>query len=184
MKKYTKEEAKIRAEICRQKRLSKLTEEEKLEINRRRREKSKILRNKNAKKSLYKIYKFTYNDIVQYVGRTILTLKERRYSGYGNNTELFKTFNMELIEETYDKTREKYWIQYYRKINPDLYNKQDILTDLEIMEYGNNYYKNNREYCLAKQLEYKSKNADKMKEYRRNYYIEYRRIKKEKKAGI
>ncbi len=83
-----------------------------------------LLLEKYKQRLKYKIYKLIYNGIVQYVGRTTITLKQRKSAGYGKNTELFKSFNIELIEETDDISRERYWISYYRDINPNLFNIQ------------------------------------------------------------
>jgi hypothetical protein len=66
----------------------------------------------------YKIYKLVYEGNIVYVGRTKMTLKQRGYVGYSHNIHLkdiHKNCIMELIEETDDISRERYWINHYKE---------------------------------------------------------------------
>lgn len=72
-----------------------------------------------------KIYKLIKDDEVIYVGRTILDLNRRKNSNfYKIPRDISMKCDIVLIEETDDKSRERYWIDYYRSIGCDLYNKR------------------------------------------------------------
>jgi hypothetical protein len=118
---------------------------------------------------LYKIYRLIYDEKVIYVGLTKLTLKKRK--GCNNYTlpkDIYKASKIELIEETADKGRERFWIDYYISIGVELMNKRrgDFSSKKEA-------YKN---HLLESKLKYKSKKTfkpktnEEIKEIRRNYY--------------
>ena len=73
----------------------------------------------------YKIYKLILNEQVVYVGITTDTLENRKKGGYKHTGCAFilKDASIELIEETDDRYREKFWIEYYRDLGINLYNK-------------------------------------------------------------
>lgn len=113
----------------------------------------------------YKIYKLVHNGVVQYVGRTTRTLEKRMWAGYGKNTKLFRSFNMELIEETNDAGRESFWISYYRDINIDLYNIRDGNMS-QRKEYLKKYRSENEEYFKKYRLKNKESYIQYQSEYR------------------
>ncbi len=74
----------------------------------------------------YKIYKLVLDGDVMYVGRTKMTLRERKAGGYKYiKGDPLLDSTIELIEETDDISRERYWIKYYREFGSKLYNKRD-----------------------------------------------------------
>ncbi len=106
---------------------------------------------------MYKIYKIVdnTNDNV-YIGITTQTLK-RRLNGHKHkitcsSRNIIKNgdYRIELIEETDDKTRERYWIQ-----NTDCINKYIPGRT------ATQYYSDNKE----KKKEYREKNKEKQKEH-------------------
>lgn len=124
----------------------------------------------------YKIYKLIHKGKVVYIGKTTKTLEERMRFRYRNNPEvhaIHKECSIELIEETDDGGREKYWINYYGYDN--LLNIQKGDTGLDKEEYiskwrkerGREYYKewheNNKDKHSEKMKRYYQKNKDKWK---------------------
>jgi hypothetical protein len=110
-----------------------------------------------------KIYKLVHPKLgVVYIGRTKLTLKKRKSLGYkGCGVEMIaKECDIELIEETDDSSRERYWIDYYGDC---LMNIRKGDSGLEIKDYQKDYHKIN---AFKSQKEYHSKNKEKIKEYR------------------
>ena len=122
----------------------------------------------------YKIYKLVHpiKGIV-YIGRTTLELSARKVNRYrGTSVEdIAKECIIELIEETDDTTRERYWITYYKDsivniVNGDGFNKK---------EYEKEYYiKKYKEHRKEYNKQYREDNL----EYFRNYMREYYRNKK------
>lgn len=104
---------------------------------------------------IYKIYKLIYNDKVVYVGKTKKTLRQRMYNGYEHNKfikDIYKDCKMELIEETDDTSRERYWIDFYKE------------TTLNIQKGdGLDYKKRN--------IEYREKIKESKKRYMRQYHL-------------
>lgn len=135
---------------------------------------------------IHRIYRLLLNGEVVYVGRTTLTLKRRFSRGWGKHTEALRDSTIELIEETWDRTRERYWIKYYRDLGCPLYNITDgdgldrkLKSKLYreenpeyFREYLRNYYRENK--CNDKYRESKRKSNEKWlennPEYRREYY--------------
>ena len=73
-----------------------------------------------------KIYKLVKDSEVVYVGRTKLTLSRRKSSGFYNlDQDFIRECQIELIEETDDRSRERYWIDYYLSIGCKLLNKRN-----------------------------------------------------------
>ena len=107
----------------------------------------------------YKIYKLIYNGNVVYVGRTKSTLTKRKNWGYkGCGVEhIAKECSIELIEETDDISKEKYWIEHYGIDN--LLNNVNGNTGMSKKESA---------------LIYKAKNKERLIEYRKNRYAENR----------
>jgi hypothetical protein len=75
---------------------------------------------------MIKIYKLVYHKQVVYVGQTKLPLYRRKAGSYHNiDKEYIKKCEIEIIEETDDVSRERYWIKYYRDLGCNLLNKND-----------------------------------------------------------
>lgn len=108
----------------------------------------------------YKIYKRVLNDEIVYIGSTSLSLKQRKTKGYGKLSKILKNASIVLIEETDDKHREDFWIDYYRSMGCELFNTNKAVAD---KDYYRKYREDNKEYLLK---------------YRREYYREYRKRKK------
>lgn len=69
---------------------------------------------------MYKIYRIVYEGEVLYVGKTKRTLKERLKTGFKFIPGLESTIHkcqIEVIEETDDASRERFWIEEYKKHN-------------------------------------------------------------------
>ena len=82
--------------------------------------------NQYGKTDTLKIYKLIYNGEVIYVGLTKLTLNRRKSSAnYSVPKEIYKLSKIELIEETDDKGRERFWIEHYLKLGAPLMNKSN-----------------------------------------------------------
>lgn len=103
-----------------------------------------------------KIYKIIYNERVIYIGKTKLSLSARHSAGHPYYPE-YKLGQMELIEETDDSRRERYWIEYYRNIGEPLLNrlngdgfdyKKDSKFDYKgyLKKYRIKYYQENKDY--------------------------------------
>jgi hypothetical protein len=108
---------------------------------------------------MIKIYKLIHNAQIVYVGQTKLKyLSMRKASGYGNTIPFFKECKIELIEETTDISRERYWIERLNIEGHPLLNK--LKGDgLNKLEYDKEYSR-----------EYRRKNKEKKREYHREYY--------------
>jgi hypothetical protein len=82
--------------------------------------------NNSNKSECYKIYRLTYDDKTIYVGHTRLPLNRRKNSNnYSVPKEIYKLSKIELIEETQDRSRERYWIEYYMSKGEPLMNKRN-----------------------------------------------------------
>jgi hypothetical protein len=120
---------------------------------------------------MWKIYRLLLEGQVVYVGRTKTTLKERKKGSYGKNTQFFKKCTIELIEETDDVSRERYWIKYYKDEGCNLMNG-NAGDGLNRVEYRKKYREENEEYFKQKGIEYYQKNSDKVKERNKKFYNE------------
>jgi len=125
---------------------------------------------------MIKIYKLVHNGQIVYVGQTKQKLSKRKASGYGDTVPFFKECSIELIEETDDISREKYWIERLRNEGHPLLNKICGVTGLSVKEYWKEYQK---EYQKEYLKEYRIKNKEKMKEDRKEYYEENKEKMKE-----
>lgn len=95
----------------------------------------------------YKIYKLLLDEQVVYVGRTKTSLMKRKSAGYNHTGygELLKQSTIELIEETDDVSRERYWIKYYRDLGINLLNKYNG-DGFDKKKWNDNYYLTLKEY--------------------------------------
>lgn len=74
---------------------------------------------------MIKIYKLIHEGQTVYIGLTKLKLYRRKNSAnYSVPPEIYKQCKIELIEETNDKGRERFWIDFYLKNGAKLYNKR------------------------------------------------------------
>ena len=118
---------------------------------------------------MYKIYKIVdnTNDNV-YIGITRKTLKERlgRHERHNNcvSRDIIKNgdYRMELIEQTDDKMRERYWIENTECINKQIPGR----TQKEWRE-------KNKEILAEKNKKYREKNKEKIAEKKKEYNKEY-----------
>ena len=131
---------------------------------------------------MYKIYKIIDNTNGNvYIGRTIKKYLYQRLSEHkSHNTtcmsrEIIKNgdYKIELIEETDDKTRERYWIENTDCINmmfPGRTKKEYYETNREkIHEQQKEYYEDNKEKIYEQQKEYREKNKEKYLQYKKEY---------------
>ena len=124
---------------------------------------------------IYKIIDNTNGNI--YIGKTENTLKQRlavhKIDKNCSSTEIIKNgdYRMELIEETQDKTRERYWIENTQCINkqiPGRTDKEYYEDNKEsILKQRKEYSKNNKDKIKKHQSEYRENNKDKTKEYKK-----------------
>jgi len=118
---------------------------------------------------MIKIYKLIYDNEIVYIGQTKLKyLSMRKAAGYGDTVPFFKECSIELIEETSDSSRERYWIERLRSEGHPLLNKRRGVTGLDKKEYNKEYRK-----------EYYENNKEKIKEDFKEYYKEYYEKNKE-----
>jgi hypothetical protein len=128
----------------------------------------------------YKIYKLVHNGLVVYVGKTKRKLKERKSTGYKENSavqSIYKECDMVLIEETNDVSRERYWIEQY---NDTIFNIRRGNTGMNREEYMKEWREDNKEY----QKEYREANREYYKQYHREYQREYMKEYRKKKKII
>ena len=115
---------------------------------------------------IYRIVDNTNGNI--YIGKTKQTLKERlsAHKSHKNcmSREIIKNgdYKIELIEETDDDTRERYWIENTDCINHNIPGRTK-------KEWYKEWYENNREEILQYKKEYYENNKDKKKEYQSEY---------------
>jgi len=138
----------------------------------------------------YKIYKLTHKTLgTVYVGRTKMSFKKRRNTGYRKNPELMKIIDdceYILIENTNDKQREQYWIEKLINDGVKLLNKYK--NNYDEKQYKKIYYSENkdrikeymksyvrREDVIAKKREYDNKRD--RKEYNRLQYLKRKKLK-------
>jgi len=111
-----------------------------------------------------KIYKLVYNGVVVYVGKTKLTLNQRKRNRYRKNPAvqaIYKDCDIELIEETSDVSRERYWIEQYKDTLLNIEKGDTGLSEKEYKKkYLKEYYrKRGREYMREYRLKNKLKNG-------------------------
>lgn len=119
---------------------------------------------------MYKIYKIVDNTNGNiYIGITKKKYLCKRISGHRtdykrgklcSSREIIKNgdYRVELIEETEDETRERYWIE-----NTDCINKQ--IPNRTRKEYSKEYYENNKDIIIEKKKEYSKEHYQNNKEY-------------------
>jgi len=127
---------------------------------------------------MYKIYKIIDNTNSNvYIGQTRRTLKvrlaEHKNSQKCRSRDIIKNgdYRIELIEETDDKSRERWWIEDTDCVNistPGRTNKEYYQNNKDkIKEYN----KDNKEKKKDYNKEYREKNKEKQKEYDKPRYI-------------
>jgi hypothetical protein len=119
----------------------------------------------------YKIYKLIHKDLgVVYVGKTKNTLERRKRGNYkGTAVEhIAKECSIELIEETDDSTRERFWVDYLNKDYNLLNKKGGDGFDM------NEWRKENKKHYS----EYQKDWFDKNKDYQKQYYLKNKNKKK------
>jgi hypothetical protein len=136
---------------------------------------------------MYKIYCLISREKEQviYVGITKTSLGKRR-SGHlkwlreeGYDTD---RVGIVLIEKTNDRERERFWICYYLSQGIKLHNVSCIKERRGVKEIKNKekidktgwskiYYLNNKERIDERNKKYQIENVDKLREYRRLYWI-------------
>lgn len=140
---------------------------------------------------MIKIYKLIYNEEVIYVGLTKLTLNRRKRSAnYSVPKEIYKLSKIELIEETNDKGRERFWIEHYLKLGAPLMNKRNGDFSNKEQAYLNRLEKQNAKNKLKSSFKPKTKeeksetrrkwyelNKEILKQKRRKYYLDNREEK-------
>ena len=122
---------------------------------------------------IYKIIDNTNGNI--YIGKTTQTLKKRltQHKSHKNcmAREIIKNgdYKIELIEETEDETRERYWIENTECVNkmfPGRKHKEWYLLNKDrVISKSKTQYENNRDEILKIRKEYYESNIDKIKEY-------------------
>lgn len=122
----------------------------------------------------YKIYKILnqLNEII-YIGKTTTSLEKRFYGNYKNIPNK-KECSIELVENTNDSSRERYWIEFYREAGCQLLNiyKGD---GFHKKEYNKQHKKDNPECYINK----RKKHYENNKEY---YKVFYKKRYEKKKA--
>ena len=128
------------------------------------------------------IYRILYNNNIIYVGKTILTLKKRKsLPNYSVPIEIYKQSTIELIEETEDVSRERYWITYYKENGHQLMNKRNgdhsdetktdyYLNRLLISKTKKSFVKMTDEEKKEKRAKYREDNKEKIKKKRKEDY--------------
>jgi len=128
---------------------------------------------------MIKIYKLTFKDEVVYIGQTKRKLYKRKCNGY-DNIPFYKECKIELIEETDDESRERYWIKFYLDLGAPLLNIR-LGNGFDTKEYNKNYREKNKGYYVNYLRDYSKKyyeeNKEKVLESIKNY-------KKENKENI
>ena len=77
---------------------------------------------------MFKIYKIVYDNQIIYIGSTTHQLVKRKNNGYRFiSKNILIDSKWILIEETNDKLREQFWIDYFRKMNCELFNKINVI---------------------------------------------------------
>jgi len=144
---------------------------------------------------LYKIYALIsledFNNIkkgdVIYIGITSKTLGGRLSGHKHEHYNWPSKIGILLIENTDDKSRESFFINFFKNMGCELLNinggirpnveKKPKLSEEEKKiiksKKSKEYYLKNKERLIENMLRYQEKNKEKLKEYRREYYKEY-----------
>jgi len=140
-------------------------------------------------KKIIKIYRIIDNTNGNtYIGKTTQTLKER-LRGHRRHldcvvSEIIKNgdYQMELIEETYDPSRERYWIENTECINKQIPGRTDKEYREANKERRKQYLEDKKEYIKLQRAEYGRKNRESIIKKGKKYYNENRdTISKKKK---
>jgi hypothetical protein len=130
----------------------------------------------------YKIYKLVLDGEVVYVGITTYKKLSQRKNRHNcaDTFERVRESEIELIEITNDKSRERFWIDYYLNKDCKLFNKtkgngfnsQGYYEENkeDIIENAKKYYKENKEEIIEYRKKYQQENKDKVNQYNREYY--------------
>lgn len=124
---------------------------------------------------MYKIYKLVYNDQVIYVGSTTQKhLSQRKALGYPKiPKEIWKKSSIQLIEETGEKSKEDFWMDYYREMGCELYNKRvSVATKDQFDNYQKEYHIKHKEHRNKKALEYYHNNKQRLLKLKKQKYYE------------
>ena len=129
------------------------------------------------KKEIYKIYKIVDNTNGNiYIGLTIQTLKERlrghiRYLDCVSR-DIIKNgdYKIELIEETEDKSREKYWVKNTECINKQIPGRTDKEYREDNKEKRKEYLIDNKDYIKLQRAEHTIRNKEELNKKSKNYY--------------
>jgi hypothetical protein len=113
----------------------------------------------------YKVYRLIYQSSVVYVGLTTVSLSRRKNGSYkGTCVEsIIKDCDIELIEETNEPSRERYWIDYYKDTICNILAGNGVNKK----EYLNSWEEKNKD----KRKENREKKKEKKKEYDRQRYL-------------
>jgi hypothetical protein len=126
----------------------------------------------------YKIYKLVLDGEVVYVGITTYKKLSQRKNRHNcaDTFERVRESEIELIEITTDKSRERYWIQHHLDKGCKLFNITKG-NGFKLQEYykenkksWKKYYKKNKEERIEYQKIYQKENKDKINQYNREYY--------------
>jgi len=142
---------------------------------------------------MIKIYKLIKDDEVVYIGKTKISLSRRKSGAYYSmSRDFICKCKIELIEETEDVSRERYWIEYYFNQGYKLKNKRNgdyneeqrktrrLIDPLKKQKPGRKKIRTEDEIKKQKKDWY-DKNKDRInKERREKYKIEpwYKKISK------
>lgn len=122
---------------------------------------------------MFKIYKLVKDNKVYYVGRTKRSLSIRKSIGLYKRPDvdyIYKTSDIILIEETHDKNRESYWINYYIENGDPIMNIYK--NNYDESSSKRKYYIINRDKILKQREE--KRNTIEYKEYILEYSKKYR----------
>ena len=128
---------------------------------------------------MIKIYKLIHNDNVVYIGQTKTDLKKRKRWGYKNNKllqQIYKECSIELLEETNDKSRERFWIEKYENDGIELlniqkgcgYNKKEYKKMTNNI-HEKNWCQNNPDRVKEIKAKYRENNRETLREKGREY---------------
>jgi len=131
----------------------------------------------SGKKEIYKIYKIVDNTNGNiYIGLTIQTLKER-LRGHVRHLDCVsrdiiknENYKIELIEETTDKSRERYWIENTECINRSIPGRTDKEYREDTKEKRKQYLKDNKDYIKLQRADYSIKNKEELNKKSKNHY--------------
>ena len=129
------------------------------------------------KKEIFKIYKIVDNTNGNiYIGLTIQTLKERLRGHVRHldcvSRDIIKNgdYKIELIEETEDKSREKYWVKNTECINKQIPGRTDKEYREDNKEKRKEYLIDNKDYIKLQRAEHTIRNKEELNKKSKNYY--------------